>query len=173
MTRTERQQEAVRKWLGNKGKGSISKAISVDTNCGDFHVLNVPTWCEIIDKTTTSFAVKILRNCGGGERTAELKVVAGNQSQTFVVSQVARLRYVDVFPDVVIFAKQGGYKQYTVDTNCGGSWYVVNLPDWCLIKEQTSNSFTITVLPNDGAPRSATFAVSSSGERCDMTIKQK
>ena len=154
------------------GRGCLSLPIKVETDCGNFRILNVPSWCEV-EKNYSSFTVRILKNCGGGERTAQLKVVAGDQTRIFTIRQVARYKYVDVNPDVIITAtNRGGYQKYTVNTNCG-AWHVVNLPAWCLLEEQTSDSFTITILPNEGAPRTATFAVSSSGERCNMTIKQE
>lgn len=155
------------------GRGCVSQPIKVETDRGNFSIYNVPTWCEIVNRTSSSFSIKIQKNCGGGERNGQFKVVAGDMFRMFAVSQVARPKYVDVNPDATIVAtKRGGRQTYTVNTNCG-PWRVVNLPDWCRLDEQTSNYFTITILPNEGASRSATFAVSSSGERCNMTVKQE
>ena len=157
----------------NTGRGSKSVPIIVETDLGYYRIENIPAWCAIEDQTETSFSVRILKNCGGGARSAQLKVVAGNQSRPFTISQVARSFYVDVDPSESIKArKQGGHMIYKVETNCG-TWRVVNLPDWCQLEDETSDSFKINILPNEGESRTANFSVSASGYKCNLTIIQE
>lgn len=156
----------------NTGRGSQSLPIGVETGSGDFSIEDVPAWCQIVNKTPTTFVVRILENKGGGARTAQLKVVAENQSKLFTVKQVARPFYINIIPSSIIVAtKEGGYVIYHVETNCTG-WHVVNLPEWCRVEEETNNSFKVTILPNDGTPRNTTFSVVTSGERINLKIEQ-
>ena len=160
-------------FFDNVGKGCKSLPIKVETDNGYFRIEDVPAWVEIEDENNTSFVVSILENKGGDARTAQMKVVAGNQSKTFTVSQVARKYYVNVYPDAIrLIQQQGGTPAYQVETNYD-SWHVVNLPDWCVLEEETNESFKLNIQPNDGGPRSATFSVSAHGERCNLTIQQK
>jgi len=157
----------------SSGRGSLSQPITVETDLGSFSVENVPSWCRIEQLTSSSFVVRILPNNGGGARSAEMKVVAGGKSLPFKVSQAARPYYVNVDNTVTLVKKTGGYQIYYVETNCG-PWQVVNLPYWCQLEDETNDSFKVTFLPNDDAsPRQATFTVSASGDRCDITVKQK
>lgn len=158
-----------------KGEGSISLPFYVKTDYGKFRIENCPEWCEIVDRTSSSFSIRIIENKGREARNAHLKVVAGDLSEDLFVSQVARPFYINVDPPIIT-APAGTegielYKICHVETNCG-TWEVVNAPDWCQVEEIDDKTFKIKIKNNDGGPRTATFYVATRECKCEMTIEQ-
>lgn len=154
----------------NDGTGG-SGTFHVDTDYDDYYIENLPSWCEITQKNSTSFVVNIKDNNGGHAREATCRVVAGDASETFTIRQAERLDYVKVSPNAVNASKNGGTITISITSNT--TWRIVNLPDWCEVTEQWENGFNLKVLPNNEYyPRSATFSVSCKGVRENVVVKQ-
>ena len=152
------------------GKGGTLK-ISVDTDHDYYYFENLPYWCTITEKTSSSFSIVLNDNSGGNAREAQCKVVAGDQSETLTIKQGARLSYINVSSSKITAMNAGGI--ITITVNSSGAWRVVNVPDWCQVVEETNNSFVLRIMPNNGYARSATFAVSSSGIRENIVVEQQ
>ncbi|MBQ7449633.1 MAG: hypothetical protein IJS73_07540 [Paludibacteraceae bacterium] len=179
-----------------KGEEGLAE-IEVDTDMPDYRVQGLPQWCELLKKKHTSFVIRIKDNSGGTARTAQCRVEAGRSYatqelvrdskgnimpnedvfdmvdyDTFTIRQGSRLSYINVSVQDILAPTRGG--SLTIDVNSSGDWRIVNLPDWCAIKDKTDTSFTLTVSRNEeGHPRNAEFFVSASGINERITVKQE
>lgn len=158
--------------ITSSGKGGEA-TINVETDMPEYHVEGMPNWCRINHQTSTSFVIEIADNSGGAAREAQIKVaIEGGKSETLSVKQAERLNYVTVSPKIISASQRGGV--ITVNVNGSGAWRVVNIPEWCQVTNQTSDSFTLSIEKNEtGAPRNASFSVSVTGIREQIEVRQQ
>ena len=157
--------------ITSSGKASLA-TVKVETDLPNYRVEGLPYWCKVSHQTATSFVIEIADNAGGDAREAQCKVTAGNRSESLVIKQEDRLNYVMVSPKIVTASRRGG--TITVKVTSSGPWRVVNLPDWCQVTEEGAATFKLNINENlTGAPRSASFSVSTGVVRESMEIKQE
>lgn len=157
--------------ITSSGKASLA-TVKIETDLPNYRVEGLPYWCKVSHQTATSFVIEIADNAGGDAREAECKVTAGNRSESLVIKQEDRLNYVMVSPKIVTASRRGG--TITVKVTSSGPWRVVNLPDWCQVTEEGAATFKLNINENlTGAPRSASFYVSTGVVRESMEIKQE
>lgn len=150
---------------------SGTATINVDTDCESYTFEDLPNWCSIRQQTQTSFILDIHDNLGGRAREAQCRVIAADQTALLTVKQGERLADLTVSPKLVSASQNGGV--ITIKVQSSSTWRIVNLPEWCEIKSQTDNDFILRILKNDTAePRTATFSVSVSGVRENITVQQ-
>ena len=157
--------------ITSSGKASLA-TVKVETDLPNYRVEGLPYWCKVSHRTATSFVIEIADNAGGDAREAQCKVTAGDRSESLVIKQEDRLNYVMVSPKIVTASRRGG--TITVKVTSSGPWRVVNLPDWCQVTEEGTATFKLNIDENlSGAPRSASFSVSTGVVRESMEIKQE
>ena len=157
--------------ITSSGKASLA-TVKIETDLPNYRVEGLPYWCKVSHRTATSFVIEIADNAGGDAREAECKVTAGHRSESLVIKQEDRLNYVMVSPKIVTASRRGG--TITVKVTSSGPWRVVNLPDWCQVTEEGAATFKLNINENlTGAPRSASFSVSTGVIRESMEIKQE
>ena len=155
----------------NDGTGG-SGTFHVDTDYDYYYIEDIPSWCEITQKNSSSFVVNIKDNNGGYAREAVCRVVAGEASETFTIKQAERRTYVKVSPNLIKAGKNGG--TITIRVESSGTWKIVNLPDWCSVVEEWDSGFKLKVLPNNNSySRKDTFSVSNSGIRENIVVEQE
>ena len=157
--------------ITSSGKASLA-TVKIETDLPNYRVEGLPYWCKVSHRTATSFVIEIADNAGGDAREAQCKVTAGDRSESLVIKQEDRLNYVMVSPKIVTASRRGG--TITVKVTSSGPWRVVNLPDWCQVTEEGAATFKLNINENlTGAPRSASFSVSTGVVRESMEIKQE
>ena len=157
--------------ITSSGKASMA-TVKIETDLPNYRVEGLPYWCKVSHQTATSFVIEIADNAGGDAREAACKVTAGDRSESLVIKQEDRLNYVMVSPKIVTASRRGG--TITVKVTSSGPWRVVNLPDWCQVTEEGAATFKLNINENlTGAPRSASFSVSTGVVRESMEVKQE
>lgn len=72
---------------------------------------------------------------------------------------------------VTSFAPIGGSHTYKVSTDAE-SWTIENVPDFCMIMEQTEDSFTLKCAKNDDLERSGQLTVRAGEHEVFVTVRQ-
>lgn len=153
------------------------KTVTVSTDGSMYEVTNLPSWCLLENKGSTSFQIVVARNTGT-ERNGTITVRSGssevrinvNQDQA---SQGTTATYLRINPTELIFTAEGARRTITVSTD-GNSYEVINLPSWCELSNKASISFQIVVARNStGEERSGTITVRSGGREVHLSVKQE
>ena len=152
------------------GKGG-KRTITVDTDFSSYRIEEIPDWCRILQKDETSFVIEFDSNSGGIAREGVCKVTAGSQSKTLTLKQGARLNFIDLSVRRISAKNSGGI--ITINVQSSGIWQIVNLPEWCQVREQAENYFVLSISKNENGPRKATFSVSASGVEENITVEQE
>jgi hypothetical protein len=154
----------------NDGDGG-SYVIYVRAN-KPYKASTIAQWCRV-NASADSLVLSLDENRSGRDRQCEVEVMVSEQlKKTIIVKQVPLQHYVLVSPQIVTATKRGGSISIHVDSN--EKWRVVNLPAWCLISEQTNDSFLLEISPNDtSVSRTGSFSVSAYGIRKSVTVKQE
>jgi hypothetical protein len=146
--------------------GSTS-TITVNTDGKSYEVTNLPSWCSIINRTSSSFQIVCQPNTGN-TRTDWIIVKSDAKEVHINVEQTAT--YVRTSISEKTFDGKGGTQDISVESG-GKPYSVSNAPDWCSI-EQKNGFFTVTCRQNYGAHRNATLIVTVDNKTTTVNIQQ-
>ena len=145
--------------------------INVETDLNYYTIEEVPSWCEIKNRTATSFDIWIKDNSGGQAREAKCKIIAGNVNQTLTIKQGARPNYINISPRLVTATNAGGTITISVQSN--KQWHISECPEWCIISNLTEHSFGLEILQNHGEPRQGTVTISAESMKNEVSVEQE
>lgn len=156
----------------NEGNGKWQK-ISVTTNAPYWKIENLPDWCYITSKTSSSFVLNIEPNPNTISRNGgfNVKTSDGSVVQKITISQLGKKvsKSISLSPTSIYeYTGKGTTTKISVASNVNG-WQITSHPQWCFISDNTSKYFVIHIEPNNTSlPRYGTVYVKTS----DGTIEQ-
>lgn len=135
----------------NEGSGKWQK-ISVTTNVPYWKIENLPDWCYITSKTSSSFVLNIEPNPNTISRNGgfNVKTSDGSVVQKITISQLGKKvpKSISLSP-TYFYEYTGNGTTITINVETNANWWeITSQPQWCTISDKTSKYFVIHIEPN-------------------------
>ena len=158
-------------WTNIPAAGGAQRTIAVTTSAPTYDV-HWPGWL-IANPVPGGFRLTATANPIASVRTGTVYVIAGNQTRSFTVSQLAAATTLTISPPenwINIPAAGGAQRAITVTTNA--PTYEISIPPW-LNHEWTTNGFRLTATPNPIASvRTGTVTVTAGTQTHSFSVSQ-
>jgi|GEM_PF-4059048 len=147
-----------------------SKNITIATNASDWTYSENASWISVT-KSSNRLAVSVTENTGKSERTADIKITAGDKESTVSVKQDGAQPdiYINTSDDLSFGANQTSEQTIQVSTNAS-TWAASTPVSW-LTLTKSGQTLRVRAAANYNSARSATITFNADNGKATASVK--
>ena len=163
---------------------SSSKTITISCSTS-YSIYNIPSWCSITNRTSTSFTLNYQANPNTYKRYGSIDISGGGTSIRLSLEQTAKNTSSQTNTSTSSYLTVNGYSSNstvyltcansskTITVSCSGSYSISNVPSWCSITNRTNTSFTLNFTANPNTyKRYGSIDISGGGKNIRLSLEQ-
>lgn len=144
--------------------------VEVYTNANDYTV-EMPSWCYITDKTTSSFQLNCKANTTANTRSGDVFVVSGAKKVKMKVVQYGNTT-ITVDSQSKEFSNNGGKHTFTIGGNA--TKWEVSAPEWIACDKKDAHILEVTCSRNESSEmREGTIKIYAGGNEVSIAVTQR